>query len=166
MEKKDTERKGAGRKDTGRKGTGRKSTGRRTAGEKGKTGTNAEQDQDTSIAYQNKDIVSKLFGDRMKGKPLSLFGLESDLKVVDARPTNIPIVRARELRMDNLFELEDGSAAIFDYESEYRELKGREIAGYPYDGIVHGRCGESCPVDGADSLHHTDGSGFPDGNPF
>ena len=135
MEKKDTERKGAGRKDTGRKGTGRKSTGRRTAGEKGKTGTNADQDHDTSIAYQNKDIVSKLFGDRMKGKPLSLFGLESDLKVVDARPTNIPIVRARELRMDNLFELEDGSAAIFDYESEYREWNFTKYGRYIMDVI-------------------------------
>lgn len=121
MEKKDAERKGAGRKDTRRKRTERKDIGRRATGEKGKAGTNADQDHDTSIACQNKGIVSKLFGDRMKEKPLSLFGLESDLKVVDARPTNIPIVRAMELRMDNLFELEDGSAAIFDYESEYRE---------------------------------------------
>lgn len=71
----------------------------------------------------------------MKGKPLSLFGLESDLKVVDARPTNIPIVRARELRMDNLFELEDGSAAIFDYESEYREWNFTKYGRYIMDVI-------------------------------
>ena len=79
------------------------------------------KDQETAIAYQNKDIVSKLFGDRMKGKPLSLFGLGTDLKVVDVKPTNLPIVQARELRMDNLFELEDGSVAILDYESEYKK---------------------------------------------
>jgi len=79
----------------------------------------ASKDTDTAIAYQNKDIVSKLFGDRMKGKPLSLFGLRTDLKVVDVRPTNIPIVQAKELRMDNLFELEDGSVAVLDYESEH-----------------------------------------------
>lgn len=78
------------------------------------------KDADIAIAYQNKDIVSKFFGDRMKGKPLSLFHLKSDLKVVNARPTNIPIVQARELRMDNLFELEDGSVAILDYESKYK----------------------------------------------
>ena len=83
--------------------------------------TSTSQDMDISIAYQNKDIVSKLFGDRMKGKPLSLFGLEGDLRVVDVRPTNIPVVRARELRMDNLFELEDGSIAILDYESSYKK---------------------------------------------
>lgn len=80
----------------------------------------AKQDPETAIAYQNKDIVSKLFGDRMKGKPLSLFRLKSDLKVVDVRPTNIPIVQAKELKMDNLFELEDGSIAILDYESKYK----------------------------------------------
>ena len=79
------------------------------------------KDKDIAIAYQNKDIVSKLFGNQMKGKPLSLFGLKSDLKVVDVKPTNIPIVQARELRMDNLFELEDGSIAILDYESEYKK---------------------------------------------
>ena len=57
---------------------------------------------DTAIAYQNKDIVSKLFGDRMKGKSLSLFGLGTDLKVTGVRPTNLPVVQAKELRMDNL----------------------------------------------------------------
>ncbi len=73
------------------------------------------------ISYQNKDIVSKLFGEQMKGKSLSLFGLNTNLKVMDIRPTNIPIVQAKELRMDNLFELEDGSVAILDYESQFKE---------------------------------------------
>ena len=73
------------------------------------------------ISYQNKDIVSKLFAERMKGKSLSLFGLSTNLKVMDIRPTNIPIVQAKELRMDNLFELEDGSIAILDYESQFKE---------------------------------------------
>ena len=57
----------------------------------------------------------------MKGKSLSLFGLDTNLKVMDIRPTNIPIVQAKELRMDNLFELEDGSVAILDYESQFKE---------------------------------------------
>ncbi len=43
------------------------------------------------------------------------------LKVVEARLTNIPIVQARELRMDSLFEFEDGSVAVLDYESDYRK---------------------------------------------
>lgn len=73
--------------------------------------------KDTKIAYQNKDIVCKLFGDGMKGKPLSLFGWQTNEKVVDIHPTNLPLVEALELRIDNLFELEDGSLAIVDYES-------------------------------------------------
>ena len=92
-------------------------------------------DNDIAIAYQNKDIVSKLFGDQMKGKPLSLFGLKTKLKVVDIRPTNIPIIQARELRMDNLFELEDGSVAILDYESEYKEANFTKYGRYLMDVI-------------------------------
>ena len=91
------------------------------------------KDQETAIAYQNKDIVSKLFGDRMKGKPLSLFGLGTDLKVADVKPTNLPIVQARELRMDNLFELEDGSVAVLDYESEYKKSNFTKYGRYIMD---------------------------------
>ena len=97
--------------------------------------TNKKKDTDATSAYQNKDIVSKLFGDRMKGKSLSLFGLGSDLKVVDVKPTNIPIVQARELRMDNLFELEDGSVAILDYESAYKKANFTKYGRYIMDVI-------------------------------
>ncbi|MCI9635071.1 MAG: hypothetical protein HFG77_01540 [Hungatella sp.] len=66
----------------------------------------------------------------MKGKSLTLFGLGTDLKVVDVRPTNIPIVQAGELRMDNLFELEDGNVAILDYESEYKKANFTKYGRY------------------------------------
>ena len=93
------------------------------------------KDTGIAVAYQNKDIVSKLFGNHMKGKPLSLFGLGTDLKVVDVKPTDIPLVQARELRMDNLFELEDGSVAILDYESEYRKTNFTKYGRYIVDVI-------------------------------
>lgn len=93
------------------------------------------KDTDIAVAYQNKDIVSKVFGDQMKGKSLSLLGLETNLKVVDVRPTNIPIVQARELRMDNLFELEDGSVGILDYESEYKKTNFTKYGRYIMDVI-------------------------------
>ena len=86
-----------------------------------KTNVRPKTNEKSAISYQNKDIVSKLFGEQMKGKSLSLFGLDTNLKVMDIRPTNIPIVQAKELRMDNLFELEDGSIAILDYESQFKE---------------------------------------------
>ena len=75
---------------------------------------------DVRIVYQNKDIAAKLFGNRMEGKALSLFGLKSGLKVKKILPSDIPVVKANELRMDNLFQLEDGSLAIVDYESAFR----------------------------------------------
>lgn len=56
----------------------------------------------------------------MKRKLLSFFGLKMDLKVVNVRPTNISVVRMRKPRMHNLFKMEDGSVAILDYESDYR----------------------------------------------
>lgn len=67
-----------------------------------KTNVRPKTNEKSTISYQNKDIVSKLFGEQMKGKSLSLFGLDTNLKVMDIRPTNIPIVQAKELRMDNL----------------------------------------------------------------
>jgi len=36
-------------------------------------------------------------------------------------PTNIPTVKANELRLDNLFELADGTLALIDYESTYNK---------------------------------------------
>ena len=69
----------------------------------------------TEIAYQNKDITSKFLAENFKGKTFKVYGL----KVKRVLPTNIPAVKANELRMDNLFELADGSMALVDYESDY-----------------------------------------------
>ena len=71
-----------------------------------------------AIAYQNKDITSKLLAENFKGKTFRVYGLDiPEVKAV--LPTNIPSVRANELRLDNLFELADGTVALVDYESEY-----------------------------------------------
>lgn len=49
---------------------------------------------------------------------LGKFSVE-DKKIV--KTINIPAVRANELRLDNLFELLDGTVALVDYESEYKK---------------------------------------------
>ena len=72
------------------------------------------------IAYQNKDIASKLLAEYIKGKTFRVYGLDVP-EVRAVLPTNIPIVRANELRLDNLFELADGTVALVDYESEYKK---------------------------------------------
>ncbi|KAI4451494.1 hypothetical protein C823_006054 [Eubacterium plexicaudatum ASF492] len=70
------------------------------------------------IAYQNKDITSKVLAENFKGKTFRVYGLDLP-EIREARPTDIPAIRANELRMDNLFELEDDTVAILDYESDY-----------------------------------------------
>ena len=72
------------------------------------------------IAYQNKDITSKLLGEMLAGKSLNVYGLDLP-RVRRVLPTNLPVIFANELRLDNLFELEDDSIALIDYESAYHD---------------------------------------------
>lgn len=72
----------------------------------------------SDIAYQNKDIALKYFGDALKNKNLTVYGLPN-IRIKDTRPTNLPAIEVNELRMDNLFILEDSSFALIDYESTF-----------------------------------------------
>ena len=83
----------------------------------------------TRIAYQNKDISSKSFGENLRGDALEVYGVRIP-RIVEVKPTNLPAVEANELRMDNLFLLEDGSFAIVDYESSYSEENKVKYLGY------------------------------------
>ena len=70
------------------------------------------------IAYQNKDIASKVFMESFGQKSLKVYGLDLP-RVKCLLPTNLPAIEANELRLDNLLLLEDDSIAILDYESIY-----------------------------------------------
>ena len=72
------------------------------------------------IAYQNKDITSKVLAEYFKGKTFRVYGLDLP-EIEEVRPTNIPAVTANELRLDNLFRLADETVAVVDYESEYKK---------------------------------------------
>ena len=72
------------------------------------------------ITYQNKDVVSKIFAENFREKSLKVYGLDVP-KIKMVLPTNLPEVEANELRIDNLFLLEDDTIAILDYESRYRK---------------------------------------------
>ncbi len=98
------------------------------------------------IAYQNKDIVSKFLAENLKGKTFRVYGLDLP-GIRDVRPTNLPTVKANELRIDNLFELEDGSIAIVDYESVYDEWDKVKYLNY-LTGIANRYFTdkEACPV--------------------
>ena len=76
------------------------------------------QKPDSVISYHNKDIVSKLFGEKLKHKSFEVYGLRIP-EITEVLPTNLPAVEANEMRLDNLFRLKDNSLALVDYESTY-----------------------------------------------
>ncbi len=61
--------------------------------------------------------------------------------------TSLPAVKANELRLDNLFELADGSVAIVDYESVYDKEDKVKYLNY-LTGIVNRYLKEkkNCPL--------------------
>ena len=81
------------------------------------------------ITAQNKDVISKWFGETLKNRSLSVYGIDVP-RIIDVRPTNLPAIETNEKRIDNLFLLEDGSYAILDYESEYRIVNKLKYATY------------------------------------
>lgn len=72
------------------------------------------------ISYQNKDICSKIFAEKLAGKSFQVYGVDLP-KIKQVLPTNLPAIQANELRMDNLFLLEDSTFLLVDYESTYKE---------------------------------------------
>ena len=68
------------------------------------------------ITYHNKDVLSKILAENFKDKSLEIYGINIP-KIRKILPTNLPEIQANELRIDNLFLLEDDSVAAIDYES-------------------------------------------------
>ena len=68
-------------------------------------------------------------------------------EITDVKPTNLPTIRANELRMDNLFELADGTVAVVDYESVYDKADKVKYLNY-LTGIAnrYQADGEPCPT--------------------
>lgn len=81
---------------------------------------NQKSTANTGIAYQNKDITAKVLSENLRNKSFSVYGLELP-RIVDVLPTNLPAIEANELRLDNLFRLEDDTLALIDYESDYAD---------------------------------------------
>ncbi len=73
----------------------------------------------SEITYQNKDIMSKILAENFKDKSLKVYGLDLP-KIKEILPTNLPEIHVNEMKLDNLFLLEDGSVAIIDYESSVK----------------------------------------------
>ena len=79
--------------------------------------------------YQNKDIEFKLMSETYKEKSFEAYGLKLP-KIKAVLPTNLPAVSANEMRIDNVFLLEDDSVAIVDYESEDKDSNRVKYVNY------------------------------------
>ena len=79
------------------------------------------------IAYQNKDILSKIFAESLKEKSFSVYGIP---KIIEVLPTNLPSLQVNELRLDNLFLLADNSIVLVDYESKFLNEDLIDYLGY------------------------------------
>lgn len=77
--------------------------------------------EECNIAYQNKDITAKYLEEHFSDKSFAVYGVDVP-RIVQVLPTNLPMIEANELRLDNLFLLEDGSIALVDYESTYADV--------------------------------------------
>lgn len=88
-----------------------------------------EKKQKNPITYQNKDVISKIFGENLREKSLAVYGINIP-KIKEVLPTNLPVIEANEMRLDNLFRLEDGSIALVDYESRYKRKDKIKYLGY------------------------------------
>ncbi len=73
----------------------------------------------SEITYHNKDVLSKIMAENFKEKSLKVYGIDVP-KIKQILPTNLPAIQVNEMRIDNLFLLEDGSVAIIDYESSVK----------------------------------------------
>lgn len=73
----------------------------------------------SEITYHNKDVLSKILAENFKDKSLKVYGIDVP-KIKQILPTNLPEIQVNEMRLDNLFLLEDDSVAIIDYESEVK----------------------------------------------
>ncbi len=73
----------------------------------------------SEITYHNKDVLSKILAENFKDKSLKVYGIDVP-KIKQILPTNLPQIQVNEMRIDNLFLLEDDSIAIIDYESDVK----------------------------------------------
>lgn len=75
------------------------------------------------ISYQNKDILFKFLSELYEDVTLDVFGLKDVPKIKELLPNEFPEVTADEKRSDTVFQLDDGSILMLEYESDNNFIK-------------------------------------------
>ena len=84
---------------------------------------------ETSISGHNTDIIMKATAEMFKDKTLEMFGLKT-ARIVDIMPTVLPMVEAREKRVDFVFLLEDETLLHLEFQTTVPEELLRRVAFY------------------------------------
>ena len=87
------------------------------------------KEKSVDVAYQNKDISSKVFAEEFKNNYFKVFGLDLP-DIVRIEPTELPAIEVNDKEMDKLYYLADGTYAIVDFESVYSEENKVKYLGY------------------------------------
>ena len=72
------------------------------------------------ISGHNNDIIMKATAAMFKDKTLEVFGLKT-AKIVDIMPTVLPVVEAKEKRVDFVFLLEDDTLLHLEFQTTVPE---------------------------------------------
>ncbi len=75
------------------------------------------------ISYHNKDILMKFLSECYRDKGLEAYGLKGFPRIKELLLNEFSRVRADQRRSDTLFEMEDGSILMLEYESNTRFLE-------------------------------------------
>ncbi|AFU11608.1 putative transposase YhgA family protein [Bacillus thuringiensis MC28] len=75
------------------------------------------------ISYHNKDILMKFLSECYKDKGLEAYGLKGFPRIKELMPNEFSRIRADQRLSDTLFEMEDGSILMLEYESNARFLE-------------------------------------------
>ena len=84
---------------------------------------------ETEISGHNNDIIMKATASMFKDKTLEVFGLKT-AKILDIMPTVLPVVEAKEKRIDFVFLLEDDTLLHLEFQTTVPEDLLRRVAYY------------------------------------
>ena len=80
---------------------------------------------DEKKTYHGKDLVAKILTNTFGNKSFAVYGLNNLPKIKQYLPTELPAISGNDRFADHIFEFEDGTYGIVDYESKY--LKANKI---------------------------------------
>ena len=70
----------------------------KAGGKMSEENSHVEKQPKNPITYQNKDVVSKIFGENLREKSLAVYGVNIP-KITEVLPTNLPVIEANEMQI-------------------------------------------------------------------